>query len=314
MIDLFIFLGGVGFFLFGIRIMSEGLEKGIGEKMKTVVDKATSNIYYSTAIGFLVSASLHSSSATTVMAVGFVNAGILDLYGATGIIMGANIGTTLTGFMTALNLSAYAPLSVFVGSVLLCFFKKKTYTYSGCIFLGTGLLFLGMKMMSEAVKPLESSEIFLRLFSSSTNPVICILAGTVITCIIQSSTAGVGILQSLALQNLISVNTAVYIVYGQNIGTVITTLISSIGTSLNSKRTAFIHLYFNIIGTVLFLIITPITPFFEILKLFGENPAMQISGANLILNVVSTAVMLPFSKHFIRVSEKLLPSAVKSCK
>ncbi len=307
------FFGGVGLFLYGIKIMGQGLEMAAGSKLKSLLDKVTSNKFMAVLIGVVITALIQSSSATTVMVVGFVNAGLMNLVQATGVIMGANIGTTVTSILIALNLSDLAPVFIFIGAILLVFSKKKFLSHIGEIVAGFGLLFMGMDVMSSAMEPLRDSQFFINFMTKANNPFIGILVGVVFTAIIQSSSASIGILQALALKNLIPIEFAVFILFGQNIGTVITALLSSAGSKTNSKRAAIIHLLFNVFGTAIFVVIAlisnqlPFTYFDLLEKIAPGNTVTQISAAHIIFNVVSTLLLFPFSNMLVALSRRIIP-------
>lgn len=306
-LDLIVFLGGVGLFLYGIKIMGQGLEMAAGNKLKNLLNKVTSNKYMAVLIGALVTAMIQSSSATTVMVVGFVNAGLMNLIQATGVIMGANIGTTITSVLVTLNLSDIAPLFVFIGAGLLIFSKKKFLTHIGELIAGFGLLFIGMNTMSSSMEPLRESPAFIELMTKVNNPFMGVLIGIIFTAIIQSSSASIGILQALAFKGLVPLEFAVFVIFGQNIGTVVTTMLSSAGSKINSKRSAMIHLLFNVIGTAIFIPIALFTPYIEWLKIFGDNVPQQISAAHIIFNVASTIILFPFADKIVSLSCRLIP-------
>lgn len=308
LLDFVVFLGGIGLFLYGIKIMGQGLEMAAGNKLKAMLDKVTSNKFMAVFIGFLVTAIIQSSSATTVMVVGFVNAGLMNLVQATGVIMGANIGTTVTSVLIALDLSTIAPVFVFIGAAMLIFSKKKFITHIGEILAGFGLLFIGMDTMSSAMEPLRESSVFINLMvGAKDKPLIGVLVGLIFTGIIQSSSASIGILQALALKGLVPIEFAVFVLFGQNIGTCVTALLSSAGSKTNSKRAAIIHLLFNTFGTVIFVLISLFTPFIELLKSISDDTAVQISAAHIIFNVVSTLVFFPFSNMLVALSCRIIP-------
>ena len=310
------FFGGVGLFLYGIKIMGQGLEMAAGSKLKSLLDKVTSNKFMAVLIGIVITALIQSSSATTVMVVGFVNAGLMNLVQATGVIMGANVGTTVTSILIALNLSDLAPLFIFTGALLLVFSKKKFLSHIGEIVAGFGLLFMGMDVMSSSMEPLRNSQFFNDLMIKANNPFIGILIGIVFTAIIQSSSASIGILQALALKGLIPIEFAVFILFGQNIGTVITALLSSAGSKNNSKRAAIIHLLFNVFGTAIFVVIALVSnhlpiSFYDILeKIAPGNTVAQISAAHIIFNVASTILLFPFSNKLVALSCRIIPDTV----
>lgn len=234
-------LGGLALFLYGMQMMGDGLEAAAGNKMKQILEKLTSNRFKAVIVGALITAIIQSSSATTVMVVGFVNTGLMTLQQAVWIIMGANIGTTITGQLIALDIGAIAPLIAFLGVACIMFVKSEKIRHIASIFAGLGILFVGMDMMSAAMYPLRESEIFIELMTSIDNPLLCIAIGAVFTALIQSSSASVGILQALASTGLVPFSTAVFILFGQNIGTCITAVLASIGTKTNAKRTTVIH-------------------------------------------------------------------------
>ena len=249
--DLISLLGGLSLFLYGMQMMSNGLEAAAGNKMKRILERLTANRILGVLVGAGITAVIQSSSATTVMVVGFVNSGMMTLQQAVWIIMGANIGTTITGQLIALDIGAIAPLFAFIGVAMIVFLKKEKLHHFGKIIAGLGILFIGMDMMSAAMMPLRESEAFISLMTQFSNPVLGILAGAIFTAIIQSSSASVGILQALASSGVIGLPQAVYVLFGQNIGTCITAVLAAIGTSRNAKRTTIIHLSFNIIGNAI---------------------------------------------------------------
>ncbi len=301
------FFAGIGLFLYGISAMGEGLEYAAGSKMKKILGALTKNKYLAVIMGAIVTALIQSSSATTVMVVGFVNAGLMNLSQAVGVIMGANIGTTVTSVLIALDLSSIAPIAIFCGVFLMLFVKKDIIKHLGKTIAGFGMLFWGLDTMSAAMVPLRDSEFFVYFMTNFSNPVVGIIIGILLTAIIQSSSASIGILQALAAQGLVPINFAIYILLGQNIGTCVTALLSTAGAKTNSKRTAIVHLLFNVIGTFIFLLITAFTPYTSLLESISDNVSVQISTAHIIFNVVSTLVMLPFSNWIIKMACILVP-------
>ena len=253
-------LGGLALFLYGMNMMSQGMEAAAGNKMKQILERLTTNRYLGVLVGAVITAIIQSSSATTVMGVGFVNSGMMTLRQAVGVIMGANIGTTITGQLIALDAGAIAPFIAFLGVVMVVFLKQPKVRNIGGILAGLGVLFIGMEMMSTAMMPLRDSKAFIDMMTKFSNPLLGILAGAIFTALIQSSSASVGILQALATSGAISFSGAVYVLFGQNIGTCITAVLASIGTGRNAKRTTIIHLSFNIIGTAVFTILCMLTP------------------------------------------------------
>ncbi|WP_455014190.1 Na/Pi cotransporter family protein [Hominenteromicrobium sp.] len=306
--DVLVLRGGLALFLYGMQMMSAGLEAAAGNRMKRILEKLTANRFLGVLVGAGITAAIQSSSATTVMVVGFVNSGMMTLRQAVWIIMGANIGTTVTGLLIALDVGALAPLLAFVGVALVVFLKKPILHHWGQIIAGLGVLFLGMGMMSDAMAPLRESEFFINLMTQMSNPLLGILVGMVFTAIIQSSSASVGILQTLASSGLIGLHSAAFILFGQNIGTCITAVLASIGTSRNAKRTTIIHLLFNVIGTVIFTticILTPLTDLFE--SLLPTSPAGQIAALHTTFNITTTLLLLPFGTQLAKIAERILP-------
>lgn len=300
--------GGLALFLYGMHMMSDGMEAAAGSKMKQILERLTSNRFLGVMVGALITAIIQSSSATTVMVVGFVNSGIMTLRQAVWVIMGANIGTTITGQLIALNIGAIAPIIAFVGVVMIVFIKQPKMNHIGSILAGLGVLFIGMDMMSGAMMPLRDSPVFINLMTKFSNPLLGILAGMLFTAIIQSSSASVGILQALAVSGAIPFSSAVFVLFGQNIGTCITALLASIGTSRNAKRTTVIHLLFNIIGTCIFTIICIVSPLSSWVGSFTPNhPAAQIANMHTLFNIVTTLLLIPFGYGLAKIAEKILP-------
>ena len=306
-------LGGLALFLYGMQMMSSGLEAAAGNRMKGILERLTSNRILGVLVGAGITAVIQSSSATTVMVVGFVNSGMMTLRQAVWIIMGANIGTTITGQLIALDVGVLAPLFAFVGVAMVVFLKKPQIHHYGNILAGLGVLFIGMDMMSSAMSPLRDWPAFVNLVGTFSNPLIGIVAGTAFTALIQSSSASVGILQALAASGVIGLDNAVFVLFGQNIGTCITAVLASVGTSRNAKRTTVIHLMFNIIGTVIFTticILTPLTQWMQ--ELTPSNPAAQIANMHTLFNVVTTLLLLPLGSWLVKIAMKILPDRSES--
>ena len=292
--------GGLALFLYGMHMMSSGLEAAAGDRMKQMLEKLTSNTIMGVVIGTVITALIQSSSATTVMLVGFVNSGIMDLSQTVGIIMGANIGATMNGVLLAVGIGDIAPAFAFIGVCLLQF-------TIGEIIAGLGILFIGMNMMSSSMSALRNSPTFIGFLSSCSNPILAILVGTVFTALIQSSSASVGILQALAVSGVVDLHTGIYLMFGFTIGTCITAAIASIGTTANAKRTTVIHFLFNVIGTVIFVIFCQTMPVVDwIIRLTPNSPASQVANAHVIFKVVTTLILLPFSKQLVNLSVILI--------
>ena len=301
-------LGGLALFLYGMQMMSTNLEAVAGNRMKQILERLTANRFLGVLVGAGITAIIQSSSATTVMVVGFVNSGLMTLNQAIWIIMGANIGTTITGQLIALDIGALAPLIAFVGVVPIVFFKNKKAQHIGGIIAGIGVLFIGMGMMSDSMMPLRDSEGFVRFMTQFSNPILGILAGAAFTAVIQSSSASVGILQALAKSGVVTLDSAVYVLFGQNIGTCITAVLASIGTTRNAKRTTIIHLSFNIIGTIVFVGVCQFLPFVKwMTELAPGDPVAQIANVHTIFNITTTVLLLPFGTQLARLATWILP-------
>lgn len=307
--DVFLLLGGLGLFLYGMTIMSDSLRLVAGDNMRNVLEKTTKNKFLGVIMGMVVTFLIQSSSATTVMTVSFVSAGLMNLSQALGVIMGANIGTTITAQIIAFNLGSYAPIIVFVGAAIALFAKNKTVKNSGLIILGFGMLFVGISMMSDAVYPLRDSEVFRKIITELKNPIIAILVGLVFSVIIQSSSASVGITQAFAAAGLVELHVAIYLIMGMAIGTCITPIIASLTASRDGKRTAFMSLFFNIVRVVIFAAIVGIFPsvisFFE--KLSPGDVSRQIANSHMISSIVAVIIELPFSALIVKLSYIVIP-------
>lgn len=311
-------IGGLGLFLFGMTLMGDGLEKAAGDKMSGIIEKMTGNVLKGVLAGAVVTGLIQSSSATTVMVIGFVNAGIMRLGQAVGVIMGANIGTTVTAqllslsdisgsawYLAMLKPANFAPILIGIGVFFLMFGKKKSYSHAGNILAGFGMIFIGMSTMEGAVDPLRELPQFKMLFESLTNPVLGVLAGMAVTAIIQSSSASIGILQAATATGNVTFSAAAPIILGQNIGTCITAILSSVGANKNAKRAAVIHLSFNVIGTIVFLVvlysIKGLLPFWDdVINKSG------IANFHLVFNIVNTLLLLPFSNLLVKLANALV--------
>lgn len=301
-------MGGLGLFLYGMNLMADGLQKSAGEKLKRIIGLLTSNVLMGVLVGALVTAIIQSSSATTVMVVGFVNAGIMTLPQAIGVIMGANIGTTMTAQLVSLDLVGIAPLALGIGIIMYLFSKNQKIKIIAEILIGFGILFTGMDFMKNAVQPLSEYKGFTdALVAFGNKPILGILLGFGITAIVQSSSASMGMLLALSSQGLIPLSAALPILYGENIGTCITSLISSIGTSINARRAALMHLIFNIIGTIIFMLILtkPITMVVQHLN--PNDISRQIANSHTLFNITNVILLLPFSKFIVKLTMKLMP-------
>ena len=300
-------LGGLGLFIYGMKLMGDGLENAAGEGLKKILEKVTKNPIIAVVVGAVVTMVIQSSSATTVMVVGFVNAGLMNLAQAAGVIMGANIGTTITAQLVAFKLDDIAPIFVFVGAAIVMMAKAQKRKEIGHIILGFGILFTGMGMMSDAMKPLAASPMFEQLvIAISDNMFIGVIAGAAITSILQSSSATTGILIALATAGAINIDAALPILFGCNIGTCITAMLASIGTNKTAHKAALIHLIFNVGGTIIFL------PFLGIIgnivtQMSPGDVQRQIANSHTVFNIANTLIMLPLRNYLILAVNKLVP-------
>ncbi|MCT4508729.1 MAG: Na/Pi cotransporter family protein [Tepidibacter sp.] len=301
-------IGGLGLFLYGMNLMAAGLQKAAGEKLKKIIAMLTTNRFMAVLVGTFVTAVIQSSSATTVMVVGFVNAGIMKLTQAIGVIMGANIGTTITAQLVSFKLTDIAPVAVGIGMIIYLFSSNERNKKFAEILIGFGILFIGMDFMKHAVKPLREVQAFTdALVSFGHNPLLGILMGFGLTVIVQSSSASMGILLALASEGLMPLSSALPILYGENIGTCVTALLSSIGASKNAKRAAIMHLTFNIIGTTIFALIlsTPITAI--VTKFNPTDVTRQIANAHTLFNIINVVVQFPFAMFIVKIAMTIIP-------
>ncbi|QOR68982.1 Na/Pi cotransporter family protein [Cytobacillus suaedae] len=307
---IFEFIGGLGIFLFGIKYMGDGLQKSAGDKLRDILDRYTTNPFMGVLAGILVTVLLQTSSGTTVITVGLVSAGFMNLRQAIGVIMGANIGTTITAFIIGIKITDYALPIIAVGALLLFFFKSKRIHHFGQIVFGFGALFLGLEMMGDGMKPLRSFEAFHDLtVSMSSNPILGVVIGTVFTVIVQSSSATIGILQELFGEGLVTLNAALPVLFGDNIGTTITAVLAAIGASVAAKRAALTHVIFNLLGTAIFLLILPL--FTKLIVWFqgtlNLNPEMTIAFAHGTFNVTNVIIQFPFIAFLAYLVTKIIP-------
>lgn len=298
--------GGLGLFLYGMKLMGDGLENAAGEGLKSIIGALTSNKYIGVLVGAIVTAIIQSSSATTVMVVSFVNAGLMTLAQAAGVIMGANIGTTITAQMVSLDLDAIAPIFIGVGAIVLLIAKKKKVKDIAYIALGFGILFMGMGVMSDSLQPVAEADWFKEfIMVVSDNSILGLLAGLGMTAIVQSSSATTGILVALATTGAIDMQLAFPVILGCNIGTCVTALLASLGANRTAKKAAFVHLLFNLIGAIIFLPF--IQPFIGLVE--GTSPviARQVANAHTIFNVTVTLILLPLSGYLVKIANIVLP-------
>ena len=311
--SLFGFIGGLGMFLYGMNIMADGMQKTAGGRMKQFLGMLTNNRFMAVVLGALITAVIQSSGACTVMVVGFVSAGVMNLTQAVGVIMGANIGTTITAWIVSMSQLGdafevmepifYAPLIIGIGSLLIIFSMKQRKKLIGEILVGLGLLFIGLDFMSGSIAPYTDAPIFSQAFALlGSNPILGMIVGFVVTTLLQSSSASVGILQTLALNGIVTTNAAIYITLGQNIGSCTTALISSIGGSRTAKRAAVIHLTFNIIGSIIFGVVGFFVFTFNPAIAGSEINAVQISIFHTVFNLTNTIILFPFANQLVKIS------------
>ncbi|MGN0531935.1 MAG: Na/Pi cotransporter family protein [Eubacterium sp.] len=301
-------LGGLGLFLFGMKYMSDGLSQVAGNKMKSLLEKLTRNRFKGFLLGVLVTAIIQSSSATTVMLMGFLNAGIMDLAQATGVIIGANIGTTITAVLIAIDVSFIAPFCIFIGAAIALFSKKQTQRYIGQIILGFGILFFGLKYMSgdSAMGVLKTSEAFQNFITKANNPILGLIIGIVMCSVLQSSSASIGVLQVLAMQGIMPMSFAIYLIIGINVGSAMPLFLSAIGAKTNAKRAAVIYFLFDFVGMLIFMPVAMFTPYADWLTTVSDKGAVQVAAGHIIFKVVTAVVLLPFIKTIVKISEKLV--------
>ncbi len=298
-------LCGIGMFLMGMALMSDYTALTFGDRLKDILSRLAGNKISGTLTGLAVTGIVQSSCATTVTAVSFVDAGLLSLAGAAGIVMGANIGTTVTSLIIAFNFSAVAPLAIFVGAFMKLLSGNEKIKNIGIILCGFGILFVGLNTMASAFETLKNNAAFLSFIASSRGKLQGILAGFIMTAVMQSSSATVGILQALSMQGLIPADSAFYIILGQNIGAVIPVIISSVGANKTAKQVGIIHLLFNLIGSAFFIVLMELLPIGKFFS-FAESDSMKISLFHITFNTVSTIILLPFADFLISLSEKIV--------
>lgn len=299
-------VGGLGLFLYGMKLMAEGLEKAAGNKLRRGLEVLTTNRFTGAALGAGVTGLIQSSSATSVMVVGFVNAGLMNLLQASGVLMGAAVGTTITAWIISIDLKDIAPIFVFAGVVMMLFFKKRSVKRIGTIVLGFGILFVGLDIMSDAMEPLREMQSFQNFLISFQNPIVGILIGTLVTAIIQSSSATIGILVGLAMAGAIDLPMAVYIILGANIGTSITALIACVGSSKTAKQSAVIFMLYNFIKVVLFTIVIQFVPIVKWLSSSQMDVETQIAIFHTIINVFALALMIWYPQFLIKLSKLIV--------
>lgn len=309
LLSAFSLLGGVGLFLYGMTVMSDGLKDAAGDNLQSILEKATSNKMTAIFVGLAMTVLIQSSSATDIMVIGFVNSGMMTLFQALGVIMGANIGTTVTAQITAFNLAAYAPVIMFLGVVAFLFVKNNTVKYVGEVIMGFGMLFVGISIMKEAIKPLSESESFIRTISGLDNPFLAVLFGVAFTALLQSSSSSTVIFQAFAVQGLLSYHTAVYLVIGAAIGSVTPNLIASLTVNRNGKRSAILNLVFNLFRAALMMTLIAVFPqMLDLIQsLSPDDVGRQIANTHTIFAIIAVIVEMPFMKYLVKIVEKIIP-------
>ena len=318
-VEFFTLLGGLSMFLFGMRVMGDALEKRAGNQLKSILEKLTSSTFKGFLLGLGVTLIIQSSSATTVMVVGFVNSGLMTLQQATGVIMGANLGTSVTawllstsgiqgeGILQLFKPESFAPLFAFIGIILYMFQKNRKRQDIGLIFIGFGVLMIGMELMADAVKPLANSPTFQSVLLKFANPIIGVLVGTIFTAVIQSSSASVGILQAFSLTGVVSYSVAIPIIVGQNIGTCVSAMISSIGAGKNARRASFVHLYFNIIAAIIILPLFYLVNAFVSLPLETSISPLGIAMVHTGFKLIALCILMPASRLLEKLAMLTVP-------
>ena len=309
MTEFFSLMGGVGLFLYGMSIMSTGLKNAAGSSLKSILEKATTNRVTAVLVGIVVTLLIQSSSATDMMVISFVNSGLMTLTQAIGVIMGANIGTTITAQITAFNLGAYAPLILFIGAVMYLFLKKNTVKHIGSIIMGFGMLFLGISIIKSSIAPLSQSKPFIAFLSNLENPAIAVLFGVLFTALLQSSSSSVVIFQTFAIQGLLDYKITVYLVIGAAIGSVTPNILASLTTNRNGKRTAVLNLLFNLIRAVIMILLINIFPMFLtfIQGLTPDSIGRQVANTHTIFAVLAVLIEFPLANGIVALSQKILP-------
>ncbi len=306
--SLFTVLGGLGLFFLGMKYMGEGLELAAGNKLRTLLEKITSNKYLGMLVGLVVTAVIQSSSATDAMVVGFTNAGLMELGQTVGILFGAKIGTCVTSVLLSFDIKSFVPLFIFLGVIVMMFVKKNNYKYYGQILAGFGILFFGMDRMKEALSALNENGMINDLLSSVNNPLIGVLLGALVTAVIQSSSASVGILMALSAAGAINLDQAIFIVYGMNLGATMPAFLSAAGAKRNAKQVAILNMLITLSGVILMVPLTMLLPVAETIeKILPGNAAAQISASHIFFNVVMMLVLLPISNLLVKLTQKILP-------
>lgn len=305
-------LGGLGLFLYGMNLMGNGLQKAAGSRLRKLIEVLTNNRFMGVLVGIIVTMIVQSSSATSVMVIGFVNAGLMTLTQAVGVIMGANVGTTVTAQLIAFDIIKYAPLAIAIGVAYWIASSKKKHKDTAEILIGFGLLFIGMDMMSTGLAPLADNQIFVNMMVNLNNPIVGMLAGVVLTTVFQSSSAAIGLLQALAGQGLVTMNMSFPVLFGENIGTTTTGLISSLGANKTAKRAAIIHFLFNLVGTIIFMTVLRMPIQALVVRITPYDVKRQIANAHTLFNIINLIIQFPFAGLLVKAAQFLVPGEDKA--
>ena len=300
-------LGGVGLFLFGMSIMSTGLKNSCGDNLQVILEKATTNKAVAVFVGLLMTVLVQSSSATDVMVIGFVNSGMMTLAQAIGVILGANIGTTITAQITAFNIATFTPAILFVGAVMYLFMKKDLVKHLGSFFMGFGMLFQGITIMKAAIAPLAQSVMFKNFLAGLTNPFVALVFGVAFTALLQSSSSSTVIFQTFVAQGILDYNVAVYLVIGAAIGSVAPNLLASLTANRNGKRSAILNLLFNVIRAMVIIVIINVTPLLTWIQSTSSDPARQIANTHTIFAFIAVLIIFPFTDYIIKLTYMFIP-------
>ena len=300
-------LGGVGLFLFGMSIMSTGLKNSCGDNLQVILEKATTNKLVAVLVGLLMTVLVQSSSATDVMVIGFVNSGMMTLAQAIGVILGANIGTTITAQITAFNIATFTPFILFMGAVMYLFMKKDIVKHLGSFFMGFGMLFQGITIMKAAIAPLAQSVVFKNFLAGLTNPFVALVFGIAFTALLQSSSSSTVIFQTFVAQGILEYDVAVYLVIGAAIGSVAPNLLASLTANRNGKRSAILNLLFNVIRAAVIVVVINITPLLSWIQSTSTDPARQIANTHTIFAIIAVLIIFPFTDYIIKLTYMFIP-------
>ncbi len=307
-------LGGVGLFLFGMSIMSTGLKNSCGDNLQVILEKATTNKFVAVLVGIAMTVLVQSSSATDVMVIGFVNSGMMALSQAIGVILGANIGTTITAQITAFNIATFTPFLLFIGSVMYLFMKNNLTKHIGSVIMGFGMLFQGITIMKGAIAPLSSSAVFVNFLTTLKNPLLALLFGIAFTALLQSSSSSTVIFQAFVVQGILDYDVAVYLIIGAAIGSVTPNLLASLTANRNGKRSAILNLLFNVIRALVIIIIINVTPLLSWIQSTSADPGRQIANTHTIFAILAVIILLPFTDYIIKLTYAFIPELPEETK